>query len=75
MLVHEINRRECEAQRTPGGGRGDTLAPDFRLDHLLPEDQFRLLAASMHFPRQLASRVTLQPQGTGAYDVIWGVAW
>jgi len=40
---------------------------------LLPEDQFRLLAASMHFPRQLAGRVTLQPQGPGAYDVIWGV--
>ena len=47
------------------------VSPD--LDHLLPEDQFRLLAASMHFPRQLASRVTLQPQGPGAYDVIWGV--
>ena len=26
----------------------------------------------MHFPRGLASRVTLQPQGPGAYDVIWG---
>jgi hypothetical protein len=47
------------------------VSPD--LDHLLPEDQFRLLAASMHFPRQLASRVALQPQGPGAYDVIWGV--
>jgi hypothetical protein len=47
------------------------VSPD--LDHLLPGDQFRLLAASMHFPRQLASRVTLQPQGPGAYDVVWGV--
>src|SRR5437660_1217569 len=46
------------------------VSPD--LDHLLPEDQFRLLAASMHFPRQLASRVTLQPRGPGAYDVMWG---
>ena len=46
------------------------VSPD--LDHLLPEDRFRLLAASMHFPRQLAGRVTLQPQGPGAYDVNWG---
>jgi hypothetical protein len=42
------------------------------IDQLLPEAQFRLLAASMRFPRQLASRVVLQPQGPGAYDVIWG---
>src|SRR5260221_8437435 len=46
------------------------VSPD--LDHLLPEDHFRLLAASMQFPRQLANRVALQPQGPGAYDVIWG---
>jgi hypothetical protein len=46
------------------------ISPD--LDHLLPEDHFRLLAATMHFPRQLASRVALQPQGPGAYDVAWG---
>ncbi len=46
------------------------VSPD--LDHLLPEDQFRLLAASMHFPRGLASRVALQAQGPGAYDVQWG---
>ncbi len=31
------------------------VSPD--LDHLLPEDPFRLLAASMPFPRQLAGRV------------------
>src|SRR5262249_54600388 len=42
------------------------------LDHLLPEEHFRLVAASMRFPRQLASRVALQPQGPGAYDVVWG---
>jgi hypothetical protein len=41
-------------------------------DDLLPEDQFRLLAASMRFPQKLASQVTLQPQGPGAYDVVWG---
>lgn len=26
----------------------------------------------MHFPRQLASQAALQPQGPGAYDVVWG---
>ena len=46
------------------------VSPD--LDRLLPEEHFRLFAASMHFPRGLAGRVTLQPQGPGAYDVIWG---
>jgi hypothetical protein len=46
------------------------VSPD--LDHLLPEEHFRLLAASMHFPRQLAGRVNLHPQGPGAYDVLWG---
>lgn len=42
------------------------------LNRLLPESSFRLLAASMHFPRQLAGQITLQPQGPGAYDVLWG---
>jgi hypothetical protein len=46
------------------------ISPD--LDQLLPEEHFRMLAASMHFPRQLAGRVALQPQGPGAYDVQWG---
>src|SRR5207253_3058354 len=46
------------------------VSPD--VDHLLPEEHFRLLAASMHFPRQLASQVALQRQGPGAYDVVWG---
>jgi hypothetical protein len=46
------------------------VSPD--LDQLLPEADFRLLAASMHFPRQLAGRVLLQPQGPGTYDVHWG---
>jgi proteasome lid subunit RPN8/RPN11 len=46
------------------------VSPD--LDHLLPEDQFRLLAASMHYPRQLASQVALLPRGPGTYDVVWG---
>jgi hypothetical protein len=32
---------------------------------LLPETDFRLLAACMHFPRQLASQIDLQPQGPG----------
>jgi hypothetical protein len=41
-------------------------------DALLPEEHFRLLAATMRFPRQLAGRVVLQPQGPGAYDVVWG---
>jgi hypothetical protein len=41
-------------------------------DQLLPEAHFRLLAATMRFPRQLASQVPLQPQGPGAYDVLWG---
>jgi hypothetical protein len=42
-------------------------------DQLLPESHFRLLAASMRFPRQLASQIALQPQGPGTYDVQWGV--
>ncbi len=41
-------------------------------DRLLPEADFRLLAASMRFPRALAERVALQPQGPGTYDVQWG---
>lgn len=41
-------------------------------DRLLPEEHFRLLAASMRFPRGLADRVPLQPVGPGAYDVEWG---
>jgi hypothetical protein len=41
-------------------------------DKLLPEEHFRLLAARMRFPRQLASRIALQPQGPGTYDVQWG---
>ncbi len=43
------------------------------LDALLPEGQFRLLAASMQFPRQLAGQVVLQERGPGAYDVVWGM--
>lgn len=46
------------------------ISPD--LDHQLPEEHFRLLAASMHFPRGLAERIALRPQGPGAYDVVWG---
>jgi hypothetical protein len=46
------------------------ISPD--PNRLLAESCFRLLAATMHFPRQLASQVTLQPQGPGAYDVVWG---
>jgi hypothetical protein len=46
------------------------ISPD--LDHLLPEEHFRLLAASMRFPRRLADRVTLRPVSAGAYDVVWG---
>src|SRR5258708_1811261 len=42
-------------------------------NQLLPESHFRLLAASMRFPQRLASQVALQPQGPGAYDVVWGV--
>ena len=39
------------------------------MSHLLSSG---LLAASMRYPRQLASRVALQPQGPWAYDVVWG---
>jgi hypothetical protein len=46
------------------------VSPD--LDHLLPEEYFRLVPVSMRFPRRLADRVVLQPQGPGAYDVVWG---
>ena len=46
------------------------VSPD--LDHLLPEEHFRMVAASMRFPRSLADRVALQPNGPGAYDVVWG---
>jgi hypothetical protein len=41
-------------------------------DQLLPEEDFRLLAVSMQYPRGLAERVLLQPQGPGTYDVVWG---
>jgi hypothetical protein len=46
------------------------ISPD--IHHLLPEEHFRLFAVSMRFPRNLADRVALQPQGPGAYDVQWG---
>jgi hypothetical protein len=46
------------------------VSPSF--DQLLPEASFRLLAASMRYPRGLAELVALQPQGPGAYDVLWG---
>jgi hypothetical protein len=39
------------------------VSPD--LDHLLPEDQFRLLAASMYFPRQLAAAQSPPSTGNG----------
>jgi hypothetical protein len=46
------------------------ISPD--LNHLLPEDQFRLFAASMQYPRGLGDRIALHPQSPGAYDIIWG---
>ncbi len=46
------------------------VSPD--LDHLLPEEHFRLLAVSMQYPSGLAERIALQPRGPGAYDVQWG---
>jgi len=46
------------------------VSPD--LDHLLPEEYFRLIAVSMQYPRGLAQRIALQPRGPGAYDVQWG---
>jgi hypothetical protein len=42
------------------------------LDALLPEEHFRLIAASMQLPRQLAGQVVLQERSPGAYDVLWG---
>ena len=42
------------------------------LDRLLPEENFRMVAVSMQFPRGLAERIALQPRGPGAYDVLWG---
>ena len=42
------------------------------LPELLPEEHFRLLAASMRFPRNLAERVALRPQGPGAYECAVG---
>jgi hypothetical protein len=46
------------------------VSPD--LDHLLPEEQFRMVAVSMQYPRGLAQRIALQPRGPGTYDVQWG---
>jgi len=46
------------------------VSPD--VNHLLPESDFRLLAASMRFPRTLSDRVPLLPRGEGTYDVVWG---
>jgi hypothetical protein len=46
------------------------ISPD--LGQLLPEGHFRLVAASMRYPRGLADRVDLRPQGPGTYDVQWG---
>jgi hypothetical protein len=57
LAAHSVNYRKL-------------VSPDF--DHLLPEEHFRLIAVSMRFPRRLADRVVLQPQGPGAYDVVWG---
>jgi hypothetical protein len=57
LAAHSVNYRKL-------------VSPD--LDHLLPEEQFRLVAVSMRFPRRLAERVVLQPQSPGAYDVVWG---
>ncbi len=57
LAAHSVNYRKL-------------VSPD--LDHLLPEEHFRLVAVSMRFPRRLADRVVLRPQGPGAYDVVWG---
>jgi hypothetical protein len=57
LSAHSVNYRKL-------------VSPD--LDHLMPEEHFRLLAASMHFPRGLAERVALLPRCPGAYDVQWG---
>ena len=42
------------------------------LDELLPEESFRLFAIATRFPEKLASKVTLQAQSVGVYDVAWG---
>jgi hypothetical protein len=39
---------------------------------LLPEEQFRLFAATMQYPRNLEEHITLRPVSPGAYDVNWG---
>jgi len=57
LLAHAVNYRK-------------SVSPD--RDRLLPEEQFRLLAVSMRYPRGLAERVPLQPRGPGFYDVQWG---
>ena len=42
------------------------------LDQLLPEESFRLFAIATRFPEKLADKISLQPQGSGVYDVAWG---
>lgn len=42
------------------------------LDHLMPEESFRLFAVCTRFPEKLASQITWQEVGPGQYDVPWG---
>jgi hypothetical protein len=39
-----------------------------RPGRLLPDDRFRMVAATMRFPRDLAAAVPLQPRRAGVYD-------
>jgi hypothetical protein len=69
-LQHPLDAYALKELAAHGVNYRKLVSPD--LDHLLPEEYFRLLAVSMRFPRNLVDRVALLPQGPGAYDVVWG---
>ncbi len=56
LVSHSVNLRK-------------QVSPAMDEDQLLPEDQFRLYAASSRFPQQLASNVTLLLVAEGVYEV------
>jgi hypothetical protein len=64
-LKHPLNAFALKELASHGVNYRKLCSPSPDPDDLLPEEHFRLLAASMHFPRQLASQIALQPRGPG----------
>jgi len=57
LVGHYVNYRK---QRSPS------------TDRLLPEDDFRVLAVSARYPKELAAKFGLKKMGEGVYTVSWG---